>query len=93
MVDTTDKTFVYEGKEWQLTGRTAKKAVFHKRNVNQKIGTMTIVEIAPIGPLANEPSLHKWVDPRDLFYITELDGLDVEQIKKDNDEVADEQND
>jgi hypothetical protein len=39
------------------------------------------------------PKRKKWVDPRDLFYITELDGLDVEQIKKDNDEVADEQND
>ncbi len=94
MVDIAgETTYVYEGKEWELTGRTAKKAIFHKRNLNQKVGTMTIVEIAPIGIVRNDPSYFKWVDPRELFYISEVETIDVEGIKKSNDKVSDEQDD
>lgn len=89
MVDTTDeKTFVYEGKEWTTTGRKASKPVFHKRRVNEVVGYMTVVEIAPTGPASGDPSFYKWVDPRDLFYITEAKHLDVESLKKSNDEVS-----
>lgn len=89
MVDTTDeKTFVYEGKEWTLTGRKAAKPVFHKRKVNTVVGSMTVVEIAPIGPASGDPSFYKWVDPRELFYISDVQHIDVESLKKSNDEVS-----
>ena len=42
-----DKIFHIRRKEWILTGRTATKPIFHKVNVNRKMGTMTIIEIAP----------------------------------------------
>lgn len=86
MLDTSDKKFVYEGKEWSLTGRTARKAIFSKRNPNTKIGTMTIVEIAPLGLGGSDPIFHKWVDPRELFYIEETSTIDIDAIKEDNSE-------
>jgi hypothetical protein len=93
MVDTTDeKTFVYEGKEWTLTGRKAAKPVFHKRRVNEVVGSMTVVEIAPTGIAGGDPTFHKWVDPRELFYISEVKNLDVESLKKSNDEASRENN-
>lgn len=91
MVDTTDeKTFVYEGKEWILTGRKGAKPVFHKRRVNEVVGSMTVVEIAPTGIAGGDPTFHKWVDPRELFYISEVKNLDVESLKKSNDEASSE---
>jgi len=90
MVDKTNKTnetFVYEGKEWTLTGRLAKKAVFHKRDVNRQVGTMTIVEIASTALGGSDPTFNKWVDPRELFYISEVEEVNVDSLKKDNDEV------
>lgn len=66
-----DKIFIYEGKEWVLTGRTATRPVFHKVKKNQKMGMMTIVEIAPNGPSGSDPTFHKWVDPRELYYVKE----------------------
>lgn len=89
MTDTVgEKTFVYEGKEWTATGRKAAKPVFHKRRVNDVIGTMTLVEIAPTGPMAGDPSFYKWVDPRDLFFINEVKNIDVEGLKKSNEEAS-----
>ncbi|QDJ96588.1 hypothetical protein Xoosp13_186 [Xanthomonas phage Xoo-sp13] len=72
MSDDNEKTFVYEGKEWSLTGRTAKKNIYHVRKVNQVVGTMTILEIAPTGVAGSDPIFYKWVDPRELFFIEEL---------------------
>ena len=93
MTDTSNKTFVYEGKEWTLTGRTATKPIYHKRKLNLKVGTMTLVEIAPDGPMSSDPSFFKWVDPRELFYISEMKDLDVEKIKNENKKAdADENN-
>lgn len=93
MIDTADeKTFVYDGKEWTLTGRKAAKPVFHKRRVNEVVGTMTVVEIAPTGPMSGDTSFHKWVDPRELFYISEVKHLDVESLKKGNEEASREDN-
>lgn len=93
MIDPTDeKTFVYEGKEWLLTGRKAAKPVFHKRHANKVVGSMTVVEIAPVGPMSSDPSFFKWVDPRELFYITEAKNIDVEGLKQSN-ELAGEHDD
>jgi hypothetical protein len=89
MVDiTSEKTFVYDGKEWILTGRKAAKPIFHKRRVNDVIGSVTVVEIAPIGIAGGDPTFHKWVDPRELFYISEVKNIDVESLKKNNNEVS-----
>lgn len=87
MIDKTNKTFVYEGKEWNLTGRTAKKAIFHKRIPNKQTGVMTIIEISPRGIGSNDSSFFKWVDPRELFYINEVDEINVDKLRKDNDEA------
>lgn len=92
MTDTSDKTFVYEGKEWTVTGRTATKPIFHKRKLNLKIGSMTLVEIAPDGPMSSDPSFYKWVDPRELFYISEVKNFDIEKIKNENKRADDENN-
>lgn len=89
MIDNdNEKTFVYEGKEWTVTGRTASKPVFHKRRVNEVVGSMTMVEIAPTGPASSDPTFHKWVDPRELFYISEGKNVDVESLKKINNELS-----
>lgn len=95
MIDTEDeKTFVYSGKEWVLTGRTATKPIFHKRKLNEKVGTMTMVEIAPAESIArSDPAFFQWVDPRELFYIQEAAQLDVEALKKNNQKVSDDRND
>lgn len=84
-----EQTFVYEGKEWTTTGRKASKPVFHKRRVNEVVGNMTMVEIAPTGPAASDPTFYKWVDPRELFFIAEVKDIDVESLKKSNNAVAD----
>lgn len=83
-----NKIFIYEGKEWILTGRTATKPIFHKVNVNRKVGTMTIIEIAPNGAAGSDPTFHKWVDPRELYYVAEtaIEDIDVDLLGKENDE-------
>jgi hypothetical protein len=53
---------------------------------------MTVVEIAPTGIAGGDPTFHKWVDPRELFYISEVKNLDVESLKKSNDEASRENN-
>lgn len=72
MTDDTEKTFVYDGREWQLTGRVAKKNIYHARKQNMVTGVMTILEICPLGIASSDPEFHKWVDPRELYAITEL---------------------
>ena len=85
MTDTAEQTYVHEGKEWVLTGRTAQKVVFHSRDVNRKIGTMTMVEIAPNDSLGrNAPEFYKWVNPRDLFFISEMKEIDIKVLRDEN---------
>lgn len=85
-----DKIFIYDGKEWVLTGRTASRPVFHKIKKNQKIGTITIVEIAPNGPSGSDPTFHKWVDPRELYYIKDEapEDIDIEFLNDMIDQVS-----
>ncbi len=87
-----DKVFIYEGREWVPTGRVATKPIFHKINVNRKVGTMTIIEIAPNGATGSDPSFRKWVDPRELYYIKEEldDDIDVDSLGRENDESTEE---
>ena len=87
MVDTTDESFVYEGMEWNLTGRVATRPVFHKRDVNRQVGQMRVVEIKPANLTISDSSLNKWVNPRDLFYIQEVESIDLKKIKKENEAV------
>lgn len=89
MVDATDETFVYEGSVWNLTGRVAQKPIYHKRELNRKMGTMTIVEIKPAGTMVSDPMSYKWVDPRELFHVNELedDDIDVAALKDNNDRL------
>lgn len=91
MVDKTDETFVYEGKEWNLTGRKAQKNIFSKRKPDKTIGMMTILEIRPVD--SNDPMFCKWVDPRDLYYIREDTNIDIEEVREQNEGVANEQDD
>ena len=85
MVDTQEKTYIYEGKEWVLTGRQAKKVIFSKRDVNKQIGTFTILEIHPLGQ--NDKMFYKWVDPRELFFVEEETDIDVSTVQDDNEDV------
>ena len=89
MTDSTVESFVYDGTEWILTGRVASRPVFHKRDVNKQIGKMTVVEIKPAGVTVSDPMLNKWVNPRDLFHIQEVEDIDLEMVKSEN-EWADE---
>lgn len=92
MKNSEDRIFVYEGKEWQLTGRVAKKTLFSKRNLNKRVGDMTIVEICPTGVGGSDPTFHKWVDPRELFYVHEvsIEDVDVELLNMDIGNYSDE---
>lgn len=85
MVDKTDETFVYEGKEWNLTGRIAQKSIFSKRKPDKSIGVMNILEIRPVG--TTDPMFCKWVDPRDLYFITENVDIDVIEVREQNEGV------
>lgn len=84
MIEREEKRFVYDGSEWELTGRVASKPVFHKRDANRQVGGTTVVEIRPANLTVNDPMLNKWVNPRDLFYIQEVGEIDIESLKEDN---------
>lgn len=88
MTDSQEKTYVYEGKVWVVTGRIAKRPIFSKRDPDKQLGVKSILEIAPLNG-GGDPDYNKWVDPRELYYISVDDNIDVEKLKLDN-EGADE---
>jgi hypothetical protein len=89
MTEINEKTFVFDSKEWVLTGRIAKKPIYHVRDVNRIIANKTIVEIAPMGIGREDSSFFRWVDPRDLYYITESDDINIDELKENNNKGKD----
>ena len=81
-----ENAYIHDGKEVRLTGRIAKKPIYHRRKFNEMIGEMTIVEIPhKIGNLhvIGDPNLAQWVNPRELFYVIlddEIDSIDVDKL-------------
>lgn len=80
-------TFIYDNEEVELTGRMAKKQIFHKRDVNRVIGFENVVEIAPIGMLSSDKRTHKWVNPRHLSHVTHNTNIDVEELADENEQT------
>ena len=60
----TDKTYVYNGKEVVLTGRTATKELRSGRN-------RTLYEIRPLTATPEQKDFNEWVEMEDLFEIGE----------------------
>ena len=68
------KTYVYDGKEVEATGRTAVRQSSRGR-------THVLYEIKPTGMETADPQFHKWVKLEDLYHIQDnvnTDGEDDE---------------
>jgi hypothetical protein len=64
MTNTYSGSYVYEGKEWVLTGREA-----HRTLPSGKI--KKLIEIRPIDVDPNEKLYNRWVEREELYTIME----------------------
>lgn len=55
-------TYVYEKKEWVLTGRSAKKTIRHGK-------VRVLVEIRPVNADSSDNTYNQWVEQAELYSI------------------------
>ena len=70
-------TYVYDGKEVYLTGRIAKRS--------SNSSKQPLVEIVPVGADKNDKEYAKWVSIEDLYLIADLDTIDIDDSKHNED--------
>ncbi len=64
MTNTYNGTYVYEGKEWVLTGREA-----HRSLISGKL--KRLVEIRPMSVDPSDKSYNRWVEREELYTVME----------------------
>lgn len=67
----SDPTYVYNGKEYRLTGRVAEKPSRASSRTNAKKNHY--VEIQPIDSDPENTQFNQWVKQSDLYEITHID--------------------
>lgn len=57
-------TYIYEGQEWVLTGRSARKKGRHETSRDR-----IMVEIRPVTADPDEKTFNKWVKMDELYHV------------------------